>query len=113
MHNTGSRNRDAGFNLLELMAVVAIIGIIMMIAVASYAVATTKAASVACANNRRELSDAAQRFAYDHSGQAATIYDLADYVRNFGQTVHCPANVSVGLVFHSDTGDVTCPTHAQ
>ena len=113
MYNTGSRNRDAGFNLLELMAVVAIIGIIMMIAVASYAVATTRAVSVACANNRRELSNAAQRFAYDHGEPAATINDLAAYVKNFEQAAHCAANVSVGLVFHSDTGDVTCPTHAQ
>jgi len=104
---------DAGFNLLELMAVVAIIGILLMIAVASYAVSTNKAASVACTHNRRELMTAVQLFAYDHPGQATTIDDLAPYVKNFERVSHCPKDASAALVFHADTRDVTCPNHPE
>lgn len=113
MHDTRCVTQDAGFNLLELMAVVAIIGVILMIAVASYVVATTKATSVACANNRHALSSAAELFTYDHRGTADTIDELAAYVDNFEQATRCPGNTSVALVFHADTGDVTCPTHSQ
>jgi len=102
---------DEGFNLLELMAVLAIIGIILAIAIASYTIASDRAGSIACASNRRELDNAARLFLNEHSGQPTDLGDLSPYIRNFDRTRHCPADPATELTFDAATQSVSCPTH--
>jgi prepilin-type N-terminal cleavage/methylation domain-containing protein len=104
---------DEGFNLLELMAVLTIIGIILAIAVASYTIASSRAGSIACASNRRELDKAVQVFVNEHAGPPTDLGDLSLYIKNLDQTRHCPAKPRSEFTFDGGTLSVSCPTHGR
>ena len=104
---------DDGFNLLELMAVLTIMGIILAIAIASYMVSSSRAGRIACGQNRRQFDEATQLYSYEHAGQPTTMGDLAAYVKNFDRARRCPSNPSIQLVLDAGTHDVTCPTHGD
>src|SRR6185503_11001060 len=72
---TGARS---GFTLVEILIVVAIIGMLASIAVPSYVRARDAAQSKACINNLRQLDGAVQTWALENKKSATSTYALSD-----------------------------------
>jgi prepilin-type N-terminal cleavage/methylation domain-containing protein len=84
-------SRRAGFTLVEIMIVVAIIGLLAAIAIPNFVKARTTAQKNACINNLRQLDGAIQQFALENKKAATdpvTLQNCKDYLRN---SVICPA----------------------
>ncbi len=70
-------NRKSGFTLVEIMIVVAIIGLLAAIAIPNFIRARTKSQENACINNLRQIDGAIQQWALE-TKQAATASVAAD-----------------------------------
>ena len=64
------KNNKRGFTLVEIMIVVAIIGVLAAIAVPSFMNARTKSIASSCVNNLRQIESAKDRYALDNSNAA-------------------------------------------
>jgi prepilin-type N-terminal cleavage/methylation domain-containing protein len=101
---------EQGFTLAEIMAVMAIIGILLLIAIASYIPATNAANSAACRANQRTLTGAVQLASAADLGTVDELEDLRPYVRNLDAIAVCPSDATP-LIFNAATSSVTCPNH--
>lgn len=106
------RNRDdAGFTLVELLTIAAIIGFLVLIAMTSYGVATNRAESVTCESNRRALDGAVEIYYGDNQTYPATIDDLSTLIGNFSSAKICPSGPA--LDYDPVAHDVSCPVHGN
>ena len=64
--------RKAGFTLIEIMIVVAIIGLLAAIAIPNFVHARTTAQQNACINNLRQIDGAKQEWALENKAAATT-----------------------------------------
>ena len=83
--------RLGGFTLVEIMIVVAIIGLLASIAVPNFVKARTTAQMNACISNLRQIDGAIQQWALDtKQGDTATVTaaDILPYLKN---SVVCPS----------------------
>jgi len=83
--------RQGGFTLVEIMIVVAIIGLLASIAVPNFVKARTTAQMNACISNLRQIDGAIQQWALDtKQGDTATVTpaDILPYLKN---AVTCPS----------------------
>ena len=83
--------RSQGFTLVEMMIVVAIIGLLAVIAIPNWVHARTTSQNNACISNLREIWGATQQWALDNrKGPSADVTpeEILPYLRN---AVVCPA----------------------
>ena len=84
-------SRKAGFTLVEIMIVVAIIGLLAAIAIPNFVKARTTSQQNACINNLRQIDGAIQQWALEFKKDptaAVTIPDVTPYLKN---SVVCPS----------------------
>ena len=91
-----NKSLKAGFTLVEIMIVVAIIGLLAAIAIPNFVRARTTAQMNACINNLRQIDGAKQQWALEtkQAGNAAPAStDIGPYLGRNGSTTNvvCPA----------------------
>lgn len=87
-------SRNAGFTLVEIMIVVAIIGLLAAIAIPNFVRARTTSQQNACINNLRQVDGAIQQWALEQKKDpTATVVetDVTPYLKN---SVVCPSGGS-------------------
>lgn len=77
--NARKRIRRAGFSLLELLAVVTILGIIALVIIPRINVSSTTAKANACYQNRAELNAAVERYYFENGTLPANTGALSTY----------------------------------
>ena len=85
------KSHRIGFTLVEIMIVVAIIGMLAAIAIPNFAQSRGAAHRVACINNLQQIEGAIEHWAMEmhkDEGQAVAYSDIQSYLR---RSVVCPA----------------------
>ena len=87
-----NNSRNAGFTLVEIMIVVAIIGLLAAIAIPNFVKARNTSQANACINNMRQVDSGIQQWALENGksdSAKAVSTDVAGYVK--GGYPKCPA----------------------
>ena len=102
--------KKGGFTLVEIMIVVAIIGLLAAIAIPNFVRARTTSQQNACINDLRLIDSSKQQWALEHNGSNTSTpgdTDLQPYLgrTSVGELPYCPADPAQGY----DTSYATQP----
>jgi len=101
------KNRKAGFTLVEIMIVVAIIGLLAAIAIPNFVKARTTAQKNACINNLRQIDGATEQYLLE---QGTTSYPALTALWGPGNFIKaqpkCPASGTYTM--GTSTANPTC-----
>lgn len=86
------RTRRAAFSLLELLAVVTILGIIAVIVIPRITASSSTAKTNACLQNKAEINSAVERYYFDNGSLPANTAALSSYFPDGVPT--CPVSGS-------------------
>src|SRR5579871_3625290 len=92
-------SRAGGFTLVEIMIVVAIIGLLATIAIPNFVRARLKAQQSACINNLRQIDGAKQTWALENKASQSTVPVIANIQPYLGRGTSgtaptCPADIA-------------------
>jgi len=105
-------SRKAGFTLVEIMIVVAIIGLLAAIAIPNFVKARNTSQANACINNLRQVDSAIQQWALENSATDSTALTAAvwDYIK--GGQPSCPSGNTLIALPATVADPVACPNVA-
>jgi prepilin-type N-terminal cleavage/methylation domain-containing protein len=107
--------KKAGFTLVEIMIVVAIIGLLAAIAIPNFVKARTTAQKNACINNLRQIDGAKEQWALEQKVSAGTATtgketEIEQYIKGT-KTPICPAGGTYAYLAVDTPPTCTVTTH--
>ncbi|MEI6787948.1 MAG: prepilin-type N-terminal cleavage/methylation domain-containing protein [bacterium] len=92
------KTNQYGFTLVEIMIVVAIIGLLASIAIPSFMKARTQSQQNACINNLRQIESSKEQWALEMrkgNGVDVVTSEVMTYIKNPSSATNCPAGGTV------------------